>query len=290
MVNGGPVGPAGHNPETALDSSRERPFLMVVGGSNAVVTVPIREAPIRLGRHRDLDVFVDEPTVSRNHAEILRDSEGCRLRDLNSKNGTFVNRRDIGVVPYQLKDGDEIRLGASFVVLIFRDFTGGDIGEVSLDDTSEQRLSRAEEPGYQGGEVARTTKSVLWSSYRSREPGGGEEPHGGPSNEIYAGTVRLKVTVVDDSQCLLRLVEVLKRDPKFVLLRVVSNSTKEADISLTLWEPLPLLRVLAGLDYVSQVSPMEEEGEAGNAGARVEGRERVISVRLSSDPHLTHSL
>ena len=288
MANRGPIRPGGHNPEMALDSSKGRPFLMVVGASNEVVTVPVKEPSITLGRDRDRDVFVDEPTVSRNHAEILRDSEGCRLRDLNSKNGTFVNRRDIGIVPYQLKDGDEIRLGASFMVLIFRGVADDNV-EVSPDQSIQGRLAGAEGPIDGEQEVARTTKSVVWSSCRSREASGDNKIPAGSANVIYAGTVRLKVTVEGDSQDLPHLVEVLKRDPRFVLLQVVSNSPRDADISLTLWEPLPLLNVLAGLDFVAQVNPMEQEGGAGHAGALVEGRERVISVRLSSDSRLSHS-
>ena len=249
MVNRGPIGPAGHKNDTALDSSKGRPFLMLAGATNEVVTVPIREPSITLGRDRHRDVFVDEPTVSRNHAEILRDSEGCRLRDLNSKNGTFVNRRDIGIVPYQLKDGDEIRLGASFMVLIFRGVADDNV-EVSPDQSIQGRLAGAEGPLDGEQEVARTTKSVVWSSCRSREASGGNKIPAGSANEIYAGTVRLKVTVDGDSQCLTRLVEASNRNPKFVLL---------------------------------------QEGGAGQSGAPVEGQERVISVRLSSDSRLSHS-
>lgn len=277
MVNQGFGVPGGGRPEAALDSGK-RPFLMVVGASDEVVTVAIKGPFITLGRDRNRDVFVNEPTVSRNHAEILRDNEGCRLRDLNSKNGTFVNRRDIGDLPYQLDDGDEIRLGNSFMVLIFRDTADG-AGEPSHDETIQDRLAQAEESLQ--GEGTRTTKSVNWSSVSSSDAAGDKGTPSGSTNGMYAGTVRLKVTVEDGSQSLSRLVEALNRDPKFVLLQVLRNAPSEADVSLTLWEPLPLLSVLACLDIVSGVSPMGEEVEDNIAGARLEGRERVISVRLS---------
>ena len=45
---------------------------------------------IRIGAHRDLDVLLADPTVSRRHAEIVRTPTGVLLRDLNSTNGTFV--------------------------------------------------------------------------------------------------------------------------------------------------------------------------------------------------------
>ena len=266
MADRGPTSPDGQSHDTDMDTSKGQPFLVVMGASSAVMTVPVREPSITLGRNRDLNVFVDELTVSRNHAEILRDSEGCRLQDLNNKNGTFVNRRNIGAAPHQLKDGDEIRLGDSFMVLIFRD-----VADVAFPDQIIQgRLAGAEEP--LSGKMARTTNSVIWSSYRSRDPSVDKKIPAESANEIYAGTVTLKVTVDDDSQSLPSLVEVLKRDPKFVLLEIVSESPKDAEISLTPWEPLPLLSVLAALDCVTQVSPMEVEGAAGDAGARLEGR------------------
>jgi hypothetical protein len=285
MVNQGPSSPGGHYTEVALDSGK-RPFLMVVGGSNEVVTVAIKGPSVTLGRDRNRDVFVDEPTVSRNHAEIRRDNDGCRLRDLNSKNGTFVNRRNIGAVPYRLNDGDEIRLGTSFMVLIFRDVADGTDGS-SPKQAIHARLTEDSESLV--GDGARTTKSVVWSSLRANDVAGDREALAGSASEMYAGTVRLKVTVEDDSQCLSRLLEVLSRDPKLVLLQVESDSPSEADICLTLWEPLPLLSVLASLDHVTSVSPMEEEVAGDIAGARLEGRERVISVRLSSNPRMLHS-
>jgi DNA-binding NtrC family response regulator len=45
---------------------------------------------IRIGAHKDLDVLLADPTVSRRHAEIVRTPMGVLLRDLNSTNGTFV--------------------------------------------------------------------------------------------------------------------------------------------------------------------------------------------------------
>ena len=70
-----------------------------------------------LGRDLDADVFIDAVGVSRRHAVIVVDDDGAMLRDLSSKNGTFVNgARVTTAVP--LPDDTEVRLGA--VCLRFR--------------------------------------------------------------------------------------------------------------------------------------------------------------------------
>ena len=56
------------------------------------------------------DVFLDDVTVSRNHAVITRPDAGTALRDLGSLNGTYVNRRRIEDEEL-LEDGDELQIG-----------------------------------------------------------------------------------------------------------------------------------------------------------------------------------
>lgn len=62
-----------------------------------------------IGRSPECDVFLDDVTVSRRHAEIVRDGERFVVRDLGSLNGTFVNRRRIDSVV--LEDDDELQVG-----------------------------------------------------------------------------------------------------------------------------------------------------------------------------------
>jgi len=62
-----------------------------------------------IGRSPDCDVFLDDVTVSRKHAEILRDGERFTINDLGSLNGTFVNRRRIE--SGELEDDDEVQIG-----------------------------------------------------------------------------------------------------------------------------------------------------------------------------------
>lgn len=64
-----------------------------------------------IGRSPDCDVFLDDVTVSRKHAEVLRDGERFTIKDLGSLNGTFVNRSRIEETETELDDDDEVQIG-----------------------------------------------------------------------------------------------------------------------------------------------------------------------------------
>jgi hypothetical protein len=61
------------------------------------------------GRHPDSDIFLDDVTVSRHHAEFSRVGQNFQLRDMGSLNGTYVNRSRIDDVV--LVSGDEVQIG-----------------------------------------------------------------------------------------------------------------------------------------------------------------------------------
>jgi pSer/pThr/pTyr-binding forkhead associated (FHA) protein len=61
------------------------------------------------GRHPDSEIFLDDVTVSRRHAEFDRQGEQFTVSDTGSLNGTYVNRDRIDRV--QLNDGDEVQIG-----------------------------------------------------------------------------------------------------------------------------------------------------------------------------------
>ena len=62
-----------------------------------------------IGRSPDCDVFLDDVTVSRRHAELVRDGDTFSIRDLGSLNGTYVNRRRIESTV--LEGEDEVQIG-----------------------------------------------------------------------------------------------------------------------------------------------------------------------------------
>jgi pSer/pThr/pTyr-binding forkhead associated (FHA) protein len=64
---------------------------------------------VTVGRSPESDIFLDDVTVSRQHAEIARGDSGYRIRDVGSLNGTYVNRVRVDAV--DLRNGDEIQIG-----------------------------------------------------------------------------------------------------------------------------------------------------------------------------------
>ena len=65
---------------------------------------------VTIGRDTASDIFLDDVTVSRNHAVIALVEGAVSLQDLASLNGTYVNRRRIDA-PESLADGDELQIG-----------------------------------------------------------------------------------------------------------------------------------------------------------------------------------
>jgi len=66
-------------------------------------------ARTRIGRSPDCDIFLDDVTVSRNHAVLLEQNGEFVVEDQGSLNGTFVNRRRIDSA--ELTEGDELQVG-----------------------------------------------------------------------------------------------------------------------------------------------------------------------------------
>ena len=57
----------------------------------------------------DADILLDDITVSREHARVVRRPDGFYIEDADSLNGTYVNRRR--VESHHLTDGDELQIG-----------------------------------------------------------------------------------------------------------------------------------------------------------------------------------
>ena len=79
------------------------------GGGRAGETFAVSGERMAIGRSPDADVFLDDVTVSRNHALLVRRRDGHYIDDLGSLNGTYVNRRRIE--SHKLVDGDELQIG-----------------------------------------------------------------------------------------------------------------------------------------------------------------------------------
>jgi pSer/pThr/pTyr-binding forkhead associated (FHA) protein len=84
-------------------------LLLVKRGQNAGSTFLVDADTTTIGRSPESDVFLDDITVSRRHAELRRTGGRFELRDLGSLNGTYVNRERVDAV--SLSSGDEVQIG-----------------------------------------------------------------------------------------------------------------------------------------------------------------------------------
>ena len=104
----------------ALGELQETAAMVVVKrGPNAGSKFVLESDVTRAGRHPDSDIFLDDITVSRRHAEIHRTANGYMVRDAGSLNGTYLNRERIEEAP--LSNGDELQIGKFRLVF----FAGG---------------------------------------------------------------------------------------------------------------------------------------------------------------------
>jgi pSer/pThr/pTyr-binding forkhead associated (FHA) protein len=84
-------------------------LLIVKRGANAGARFLLDQDVTTVGRHPNADIFLDDVTVSRRHAEFLRDGVKFTVRDLASLNGTYFEGQRIDEV--QVADGAEVQIG-----------------------------------------------------------------------------------------------------------------------------------------------------------------------------------
>ena len=122
----GPATASGSLPAVGTDRRPDIPagaaLLVVHRGPAQGQEFPLDPARgvMRVGRSEDADVFLDDVTVSRNHAEFRHGAEGWSVRDTGSLNGTYVNRQRVD--DRRLAGGDEVQIGKfRFVLLLGAD-------------------------------------------------------------------------------------------------------------------------------------------------------------------------
>jgi pSer/pThr/pTyr-binding forkhead associated (FHA) protein len=94
---------------TLLELPRGVGMLVVKRGPNTGSRYVLESELTKAGRHPESDIFLDDITVSRRHAEFTTGEEGTTVRDVGSLNGTYVNRERIDEA--KLASGDEVQIG-----------------------------------------------------------------------------------------------------------------------------------------------------------------------------------
>jgi hypothetical protein len=105
------VGETGDIETVDLDQiSAHGPALVIrAGGGRAGETFLLEKDRLTVGRRPESDIFLDDVTVSRDHAILVRRNGEYYLDDLGSLNGTYVNRSRIE--SHRLSNGDELQVG-----------------------------------------------------------------------------------------------------------------------------------------------------------------------------------
>ena len=111
------------------------PTLIMQEGQGAGRSWPVEKERVIIGRSEDCDVVLAERQVSRHHAQIRRLDNQYVLEDLGSRNGTYVNGRQV-IEPHILQDGDEIQ-----IALCVR------LGFVGAEATAPLVFERGKRPG-----------------------------------------------------------------------------------------------------------------------------------------------
>jgi hypothetical protein len=92
------------------DEAPEGAMLVIrIGGGRAGEQFALTADRMAIGRAENAYIFLDDITVSREHAVLDRRDDGLHLSDSGSLNGTYVNRERIESV--RLSDGDEVQIG-----------------------------------------------------------------------------------------------------------------------------------------------------------------------------------
>ena len=91
------------------------PSFLVIPPSGGQRLISSQKKSLRIGRLTDCEIAVEDPRVSRRHAEVYRTETGCYLHDAGSRNGTFFNGTRVGV-PVELAPGDTIMVGNTRII------------------------------------------------------------------------------------------------------------------------------------------------------------------------------
>ena len=91
-------------------------LFVVMQGEKAGARIALDADVVTIGRHPESDVFLDDITVSRRHAEVRREGSRYWVRDVGSLNGTYLNRSLTD--DSELDDGDELQIGKFKLVFV----------------------------------------------------------------------------------------------------------------------------------------------------------------------------
>jgi len=121
-----------------MSDAVDKPVLIIHEGEKAGQRWTIREDLLVIGRGGECDLVLPERQVSREHIRVFRDGDTYYLEDLDSKNGTWVNGKQIKAATIPLRDGDEIQIALAVKIT----FVGSEATAPLLVDELPNTLGR----------------------------------------------------------------------------------------------------------------------------------------------------
>ena len=94
-----------------------RVMVLLIKDDKPVKAVGVGERGLHVGRGRDADISLVDPSVSTDHARVWCEGERVLLRDLGSRNGTYLNEQRV-TTTVEVADDDEVRLGSDTLLRI----------------------------------------------------------------------------------------------------------------------------------------------------------------------------
>src|SRR4051812_34086503 len=85
------------------------PRLLAISGPIKGSEFPLKSGEFAIGRESSNAIWLEHPSVSRRHCVVAVQDQRCTITDLDSRNGTFVNR--IPVKRRELASGDQVQIG-----------------------------------------------------------------------------------------------------------------------------------------------------------------------------------
>ena len=97
-------------------SNGEKAMILIARGSHKGSRFLITAEGASIGRSADSAIFLDDVTVSRTHATVLKNGNVFVLRDAGSLNGTYIN--NVSIAEHTLVSGDEFQIGKFHLLFI----------------------------------------------------------------------------------------------------------------------------------------------------------------------------
>ena len=99
-----------------IDGPADRAMVVIHRGPAKGARFLVDQSEVAIGRSVESPIFLDDVTVSRKHALLVKDASSFRIKDQGSLNGTYLNNKSVTDSP--LSTGDEIQIGKFHMLFI----------------------------------------------------------------------------------------------------------------------------------------------------------------------------